>query len=456
MRRPAIWFAAALLLASCQSSTPPPRANTAPGGGAGAAPATWITFLHDPQRSGHDDAQPVMARPHALWTTGVLDGEIFASPLAYEGLALVATENDTIYAFDLTTGKQRWMRHLGDPFPASSLPCGDVGPTVGITSTPVIDTRALRLYAVGMLASGEYHLYGVDLSDGHVTSDRRLDMHGLDPKVENQRGALALDRDRVLIPFGGRAGDCGQYHGLVLGEPIGSGTSEVLYRVPSGREAGIWTPGGETVADDGTVWVATGNSDAARQYDQANSVLELSADLALEDSFAPSDWAALSRTDTDLGSSTPTLVGDLVFLAGKSGVGYLLRQAHLGGVAGDLFAQHVCAGGYGQAIYGPPYLYVPCSDGLVGLTVDQTQPRFDVAWHSQPFRAGSPIEVGERVWVLDVDGGVLYGLEPESGHVSAQVTTGTANHFVTPAAGGGCVLVPAKRQLTAVGDGPGC
>ena len=38
-----------------------------------------------------------------------------------------------------TRGALLWARHLATPVPASSLPCGDIAPTVGITSTPVID-----------------------------------------------------------------------------------------------------------------------------------------------------------------------------------------------------------------------------------------------------------------------------------------------------------------------------
>jgi hypothetical protein len=82
-------------------------------------------------------------------------------------------------------------------------------------------------------------------------------------------------------------------------------------------------------------------------------VLWLTADLRQVDVFAPADWAALSRSDTDLGSLSPTLVGsDLVLQAGKASVGYLLAAARLAGVGGQRFGGHVCAAAFVAAAAG--------------------------------------------------------------------------------------------------------
>jgi hypothetical protein len=63
-------------------------------------------------------------------------------------------------------------------------------------------------------------------------------------------------------------------------------------------------------------------------------VPRLTADLRQVAVFAPGDWAALSRSDTDLESVSPPLVGnDLVFQAGKARVGYLLTATHSAGSA---------------------------------------------------------------------------------------------------------------------------
>ena len=68
-----------------------------------------------------------------------LTGSIWAEPLVFHGLVIVATEHNDLYAFNEATGAQVWHVNLGAPVPSSDLPCGDISPTVGITSTPVID-----------------------------------------------------------------------------------------------------------------------------------------------------------------------------------------------------------------------------------------------------------------------------------------------------------------------------
>ena len=72
------------------------------------------------------------------------------------GRVFAATENDTVYALSASTGAVIWSRHLATPVPASSLPCGDIGPTVGITGTPVIDPARGEIFVVAdELVNGE-------------------------------------------------------------------------------------------------------------------------------------------------------------------------------------------------------------------------------------------------------------------------------------------------------------
>jgi len=55
--------------------------------------------------------------------------------------------------------------------------------------------------------------------------------------------------------------------------------------------------------------------------------------LQLEDSFAPANWRLQDTGNQDLGSMGPALLpGGLVFIAGKSGDGYLLHAHVLGGI----------------------------------------------------------------------------------------------------------------------------
>src|SRR4029077_3020268 len=104
--------------------------------------------------------------------------------------------------------------NLGTPVPSSSLPCGNVNP-VGITSTPVLDAAAGRVFVVAFLNSPSIHyqLTALTLADGSVAWTQTLSdsANSFDPTIENQRGALTLSSGNVYVPFGGRAGDCGNY-----------------------------------------------------------------------------------------------------------------------------------------------------------------------------------------------------------------------------------------------------
>src|SRR5439155_21142308 len=143
-----------------------------------------------------------------------VDGDVYAQPLVIGAQVIVATQSDSVYAFAAATGAQRWQQNLGSPLSGRSLPCGNVDP-VGITSTPVADPTTNRLYVVGMMQPTHHELFALALDTGAVLFHRPIDASGADPKVHNQRGALALANGKVYIPFGGRFGDCGNYRGRV-------------------------------------------------------------------------------------------------------------------------------------------------------------------------------------------------------------------------------------------------
>jgi len=175
--------------------------------------------------------------------------------------------------------------------------------------------------------------------------------------------------------------------------------------------------------------------------------------LQVLDYFAPSNWATLSRTDRDLGSVGPVLLDNgLVFVVGKEGVGYLLNAGQLGHIGGQAFAAAVCngSGAFGAAAYAAPFLYVPCTNGLTALRVG-SGPAFTVAWRGPSVRAGAPIVAGGVVWSMD-RGGTLYGFDPTSGNVRAQLPVGAfSTSFPSLAAAGGRLFVPAGQRLIAFG-----
>jgi outer membrane protein assembly factor BamB len=443
---------------SGSSAGPPSPHGSAASASSASPPAAeagdWPTYHRTVDRAGAV-AGGSFGGAALEWRSAAVDGDVYASPLVVGDRAFVATENDTVYAFDLAGGRTLWSRHLGTPVQASALPCGDIEPVSGITGTPVADPSAGVLYVVAFVVPGRHRLFTLSLADGATRAEADADAAAADPLVHQQRAALALGSGRVYVAYGGLFGDCGDYHGQVVGLPaLGSSAPGASYRVPSGQAAGIWAPSGPALDADRNLYVTTGNSFSERTFDYGNAVLKLSPSLALEDWFAPSGWAALNEVDGDLGSMGPLPLGEgLVFQAGKSGVGYLLRTSHLGGLGGQAFMAAVCPDGggvRGGAAWVPPLIYVPCPSGVVGLRVDSSAPSFSVAWRGPAFAAGPPIVAGGAVWSADAGAGVLYALDPASGSRLYQTAVGSMTHFTTPAAADGTVLIAAQRQLVAL------
>jgi hypothetical protein len=119
--------------ATSSAAAPSATATSAPPAG---QDADWPTYDRTADRSGVSISSPASATPRRSWTTAV-DGTVYAQPLVVGSEVIVATENDTVYALDESTGAVRWSRHLASPVPAG-LPCGNVDPS-GITGTPVAD-----------------------------------------------------------------------------------------------------------------------------------------------------------------------------------------------------------------------------------------------------------------------------------------------------------------------------
>src|SRR5262249_57547680 len=99
------------------------------------------------------------------WETASHDGAIYAEPLFVGSQVFVATEGNTVYAFDAANGQVQWQVHLGDPVPRAELPCGNIDPT-GITSTPVVDPSRGLIYVVPFVQPHRHDLVALDLASG--------------------------------------------------------------------------------------------------------------------------------------------------------------------------------------------------------------------------------------------------------------------------------------------------
>lgn len=422
------------------------RASSSSGITAGS---DWPTYHHNPSRDGSAPTGPAPATARVRWSVP-LAAPVQAEPLVMGGQVIVASEDDTVRAFSQTTGGLRWTAHLGSPLSGSSLPCGDIDPS-GITGTPVADPTRGLVWAVAFVQPGHHVLVGIRLANGVVASRRIVDPPGANPLVEQQRGALALSAGSVDVPFGGLYGDCGNYHGYVVGlSETGAGAMR-SYQTPAPRAAGIWAPSGPAGDGAGDLYVASGNGIPSG----GNQVTELSPSLVPIGSFSPPDVARLDNGDLDLGTTGPLLLpGGLVFQAGKTGTGYLLTAGRLSRAGAEVFSGPVCQAAFGADADAAGRIFVPCVDGLIALqllTPAGGRPSFQVAWHQGPYEPGPPIVAGSTVWAIDPSSQSLLAFDAASGAIRRRWRIGGDPRFATLTAADGQLFLVAGQHLMAVG-----
>jgi hypothetical protein len=434
-----------------------------------------------PRFSGHLYAQPLYWQP-----PGAASAELIA-----------ATESDTVYAIDAATGRTVWARSLGPPVALSAQPCGNIDP-LGITGTPVIDASSETLYLDAMvaMAAGTRHLvFALSLKDGAVLPGWPVDVmtalaargRHFDAPDQNQRGALTIVGGRVFVPYGGHFGDCGDYHGWVVGIALANPRDLVSWETRA-RGGGIWAPAG--IASDGrSLYFATGNTFGARQWSDGEAVFKVPPDLARndrpQDVFAPRDWRTLDANDEDLGGVSPLLLqlpsGNgaqrLILALGKDRRAYLLDADNLGGIDGELVSKAVSTfpirtadaaypvgGDVFVALQGPG-AECPEPRSENGLTVLRigggSPPTLSTAWCGELDGRGSPVVTTTDgrsdpiVWILGAEGdNRLHGFRGDTGDVlfdgggSGDEMTGL-HHFQDLLPAGGRLYVGADNRLYA-------
>jgi outer membrane protein assembly factor BamB len=206
------------------------------------------------------------------------------------------------------------------------------------------------------------------------------------------------------------------------------------------------------VASDGSIYVTSGNSSNTSTYDYGDSVVRLSPTLTLTDAFAPSNWATLNTIDGDLGSTNPVLVDSRVFQVGKSGVGYLLAAAHLGGIGGQLASGSVCPDlAMGGVSHSGTTLFVPCPGYLAAVSV--AGDKVAVTWRGSAATPGPAIVTTGAVWTVATGSGTLVAFNPTTGATLWSQSIGSVpSRFTSPAAGDGRVVVAVGSRVLAFGD----
>jgi PQQ enzyme repeat len=291
--------------------------------------------------------------------SGIISGNIYSQPLYIEGgpngpMIFAVTESNNVYALNATAGTVIWQRNVGAPVPLSRLGCGNIDP-VGITSTPVVDlaSRALFIDAFTTPDGGttkKHLIFSLNVDTGAINPGWPVDVNAaahynsmtFDSSVQEDRGALALVGGRVYVAYSGYAGDCGNYHGWVVGVDINN-SSNVMAWATTAIGGGIWGHGG--VASDGTnMFVVTGNTfNTAGNWMGGEAIIRLQAGPVWTgqstDYWAPTNWLSLDNSDTDVGGVSATVIdvpgampSQVVLALGKDRNAYLVNRNNLAGI----------------------------------------------------------------------------------------------------------------------------
>jgi hypothetical protein len=442
----------ALILTACGGSNASPGGDPAVGSSSGSASSSSsgsstsssggasattdvLTYHYDTMRTGQNLTETILTPSnvssasfgllHLLATDGPVDAAaLVVSKLAIGGVVhnvvYIATENDSIYAYDADTGvllKQVSLLGSGET-PSDSRSCTQVTPTIGITATPVIDRSAgpngtMYVVAMSRNSGGTYfqRLHALDLT---TLADRLTPVviqasypgtaYGAGAQVAfvadqyKERGALLLSQGQVFTVWASHC-DAGAYNGWVIAyDEATMAQSAVLNLTPNGAQGGIWDAAGLALDSTGALYTLLGNgifdttltgSGLPVNQDYGNAAVKLSlsgATLAVTDYFTSWDTTAQSQSDVDLGSGSPLLIPDqvdsagttrhLMLAAGKDTALYLLDRDNMGKYNGNVASSdaiyQALPGALAHGVYSAPaYFHNSIYLAEVGGTLKQ-------------------------------------------------------------------------------------
>jgi hypothetical protein len=326
-----------------------------------------VTYKNDANRRGQNLSESTLTLANvASATFGLLrslpvDGRVDAQPLYTSQLSFaagpfnavfVATEHDSVYAFDSDSGAVLWHVSLlgSGETPSGDHSCSQVTPEIGVTSTPVIDRTAgahgtIYVVAMSLDASSHYHqrLHALDLTTGAELLGGPVEIGAtftpsggatstFDPGFYEERAALLLSNGTIYTSWTSHC-DAGPYAGWVIAYAQSSLTRTAALNVAANSNSGpaIWMAGGGPAVDAaGNIYLLTANGafettmDAKgfpNKQDFGNSFLKISSastGLAVLDYFTMSNEVAESNSDTDLGSGGEMLLPDLTDSTGTA------------------------------------------------------------------------------------------------------------------------------------------
>ncbi|APA85715.1 PQQ-binding-like beta-propeller repeat protein [Paraburkholderia sprentiae WSM5005] len=364
--------------------------GTSTSGTSTAAVQDVLTYHDDVARTGQDLGETTLTPANVTASTFgkvgffSVDGKVDAQPLFVGSLAIaggthnvlyVATENDSVFAFDADSGAKLWQAStLGTgETPSDDLGCTQIVNVIGITSTPVIDrSRGTHgtIYVVAMSkdAAGGYHqrIHALDLATGAELLNGPTEIaasypgHGagntngvvpFTPSLYAERAALLLLGNTVYTSWTSHCDD-GGYTGWIMG--YGADTLQqttVLNVTPNGIGGAIWMSGAGPASDGSSIYLldANGTFDTTMtsngypaNNDFGNTFLKLgtSGGLSVADYFAMTNVVHEANDDIDLGSGGALVLPDLTDAsgtvrhltlgAGKDSTIYVLNRDSMG------------------------------------------------------------------------------------------------------------------------------
>jgi hypothetical protein len=292
------------------------------------------------------DAEPLYASNVIVPNNGTNNGT--------HNVLIVATENDSVYAFDADSGATIWQLSMlkSGETASDNRGCGQVTPEIGVTSTPVIDrTRgpngAIYVVAMSKDGSGNYHqrLHALDLALGTELFSGPVDIQAtypgtgdnsngtdvvFDPAQYKERSALLLLNGVIYTGWASHC-DIRPYTGWIMGYSESTlAQTSVLNVTPNGNEGAIWMAGAGLAADSsGNIYFLDANGDfdttlnssgfpSDGDYGNAFMKLSTSSGLAVADYFEMDNGVAESGSDTDLGSGGMIVLPDLTDGSGNT------------------------------------------------------------------------------------------------------------------------------------------
>jgi hypothetical protein len=328
-----------------------------------------LTYHYNNARTGLNPAETTLTLTNVnstsfgkLFTLSV-DGLVDAQPLylsavpipggSTHNLLIVATEHDSVYAFDADIGSLIW--HVttlkSGETPSDDRGCSQVTPEIGITSTPAIarptgSNGVIYTVAMSKDSSGNYHqrLHALDATTGNELYKGPVDITAkfpgtgdnssggfviFDPAQYKERSGLLIADGLVYLTWASHC-DIRPYTGWIMGYTATLVQKTVLNVTPNGNEGAIWGAGAGLAADQsGNIFFLDANgifdttlnsSGFPTSGDYGNAFIRLTTNggLAVADYFEMDNGEQENEGDVDLGSGGVILLPNMTDSSGNS------------------------------------------------------------------------------------------------------------------------------------------